>query len=659
MGCAAWERGVLISLQGASAQQTSFAHTKSVRLHGLLIALALALLNGLLYLLIVPPWQHYDEPGHFEYAWLIANRPTLPQRGDFDQDMRLDVATSMIKYDFYRELGGPPNLLEKGSINIGLSQIDDYRTYYWLASLPLRLLRNADITLQLYAARAVSLLLLLVSIFGCWGILQELAHPDSALCWLIPISLALLPAYVDLMTAVNNDATAIAFATLLLWMIVRLIQRGFSMSRLIGCLIWAIVCFWTKSNTFLVIAGVPLALALSIFKSQGRKVIWAAITLAVVISLLYFTRWGDARGWLRLGNQTNDLQRATANAHSGQYAFALNGGGEVRQVIASDVARKLRGQTVTVGAWVWVESPQPQSVYAPVLLFENAPPTRDIPMIHATAQPEFHGFTVTVPTNSGRLWFALIAPQQLASATVLYDDIVLALGKFDIAQAPHRNTPNASDTLASGTWGDKDFYNLLRNPSAEFSSIRFNDSLQERFESFILIDINHLTNLLLDPTTTKDYFESTTNNLVQTFWARFGWGNVAVVYQSLYPLLNALIAASILCSLYVFCFTGILSQCFAKNKHALIVLTILTAASWGTAFARGVFALLSFWWIPSARYAYPTVVPTLLIIIGGWHTLAAQSPNLALRRGMPVLIVCFFVGLNALSLFSISHFFAR
>ena len=45
---------------------------RAYALFGWLIPLALC--HGLLYMLILPPWQHYDEPPHFEYAWLIADR---------------------------------------------------------------------------------------------------------------------------------------------------------------------------------------------------------------------------------------------------------------------------------------------------------------------------------------------------------------------------------------------------------------------------------------------------------------------------------------------------------------------------------------------------------------------------------------------------------
>ncbi len=48
----------------------------------------LGLVYGLLYVFLIPPWQHNDEPGHFEYVWLIANRPGWPHAGDYDPDMR-------------------------------------------------------------------------------------------------------------------------------------------------------------------------------------------------------------------------------------------------------------------------------------------------------------------------------------------------------------------------------------------------------------------------------------------------------------------------------------------------------------------------------------------------------------------------------------------
>ena len=43
--------------------------------HTLLSILLLGLLQSMIFAAIIPPWWHYDEMGHFEYAWLAANLP--------------------------------------------------------------------------------------------------------------------------------------------------------------------------------------------------------------------------------------------------------------------------------------------------------------------------------------------------------------------------------------------------------------------------------------------------------------------------------------------------------------------------------------------------------------------------------------------------------
>ena len=59
------------------------------------IILLVGLVHGLIYVFFVPWWEHYDEPGHFEYAWLAANQPTWPKVGEFNQDMRLKVDATL------------------------------------------------------------------------------------------------------------------------------------------------------------------------------------------------------------------------------------------------------------------------------------------------------------------------------------------------------------------------------------------------------------------------------------------------------------------------------------------------------------------------------------------------------------------------------------
>src|SRR5512142_810394 len=84
-------------LEAAWARVLSFGLPRT-----LLAVLVLALLEGLLCYVAIPAWWHYDEPGHFEYVWLAAHSPTWPVVGQYDQNMRREMATSMIATGWYR-----------------------------------------------------------------------------------------------------------------------------------------------------------------------------------------------------------------------------------------------------------------------------------------------------------------------------------------------------------------------------------------------------------------------------------------------------------------------------------------------------------------------------------------------------------------------------
>ena len=153
--------------------------------------LALALIHGTLYLCIVPPWDHYDEPTHLEYGWLIADRLRLPHDGEVDPVLRREIAASMLEQGFQHEHTLHPALLpDEGPLQIGLTELDHPPLYYLLIAVPLRLVRQADVRTQLYVARGVSLLLYLVTIACAWGVGMDLRPSSLSLC--VPLSLALV-----------------------------------------------------------------------------------------------------------------------------------------------------------------------------------------------------------------------------------------------------------------------------------------------------------------------------------------------------------------------------------------------------------------------------------------------------------------------------------
>ena len=177
----------------------------------------LGLLQGLIYAVIVPPWWHYDEPGNFEYVWLAANLPRLAQGWAIRPDDASGNGRINIKVKWYKARLDNPDLSGTTPIPIGVPEVGGEPAYYFLASLPLKFMHHTDIIFQYYAARLVSIILYLLILLVVWYALGEVFAEDHPLRWMVPVFLALLPAFVDVMTAVSNDVASVLASSLFLW----------------------------------------------------------------------------------------------------------------------------------------------------------------------------------------------------------------------------------------------------------------------------------------------------------------------------------------------------------------------------------------------------------------------------------------------------------
>ena len=250
----------------------------------LLLILLFGLVHGIIYVFTIPPWWHYDEAGHFEYSWLIANRPGWPHVNTYDEAMRRQVAESMLKSGFYSVQNYTPDLAGSAPVWIGgNSQVGDPPAYYLLTSLPLRLLSHADINVQLYSMRLVSLVLLLLTLFLTWKIIGELFGQNHPLQWIVPVFMALLPGFLDTMTAASNDVGAVAAFTLFLWVSLRLMKQRLSLLRLVWVVLATALCYLTQKTVWIAVVILPLVALFAIFRGRTRRFLWAAIGLGSMV----------------------------------------------------------------------------------------------------------------------------------------------------------------------------------------------------------------------------------------------------------------------------------------------------------------------------------------------------------------------------------------
>jgi hypothetical protein len=258
--------------------------------------LSLALLHGLLYLAIVPPWQHYDEPTHFEYVRLIAlwNRP--PAVNEADLTTNREIADSMYRFHFWAP-GVRPNLLGAQPPNIGFNEKIHPPLYYAIAAVPVRWLRNLPIEQQLYAARLIAVAFYLLVVACAWRI-ATVAAPDRPIVQLAaPLIIILVPAFVDQMSAVNNDSLVNFSVAALLLGCVLLIRDGLRPLPLLLATLSLIVAVLTKRTALVSALPFGLALLWSLRRSPLRWWVWLASVIALGVIVGFAALEYGPAGW--------------------------------------------------------------------------------------------------------------------------------------------------------------------------------------------------------------------------------------------------------------------------------------------------------------------------------------------------------------------------
>jgi hypothetical protein len=416
--------------------------------------LLLGLVHGLIYVFAMPPWQYNEEPSHFEYAWLIASRLSLPEYPAYDQEKRREIAASMIEHKFYSVLGFLPDLNATDEpIWIGTNVTGALPLYHIIAAIPLRVLLNANVETQLYTLRLLSLFMFEIVLFLAYLVAGEFFPPGHAMRWMTPLSAALLPGFVHLMTSVNNDVGATLMFSFFIYAAVRLIKHGINFGRLVGLSTAALLCCLTKNTVIVALPLAILAIWLAMIKSRWALVLGVLLGVGCVVSLVGVFAWGDAAYWFRASLQTDPSRISTNQSPLGEHAFLVEANpgksnlSGFRQLLPTSTTEALLGKKVTLGAWIWAD--QPVKANLPALFDGTNLQTQSKPI---TTSPTFYWMTVQISANAPRVEVRLTAPvlpEGSLPVKIYYDGIMLVTGKWPGDQTPVFLNANAK----RGVWG--------------------------------------------------------------------------------------------------------------------------------------------------------------------------------------------------------------
>jgi hypothetical protein len=524
-------------------------------------ALAVAFVYGLLFMLIMPPWQGPDEYSHFGYAVLLDTH-NLDDRQvealdldnkDRDHALIEAVNASADRHDFTRLFLG--SVAPGAPTEVGRTIFQQNRqpaTYYLLCALGLRVARALGAPADPYtnpeaalmAMRAVSLLLGLVVVALAWlaGALLSRAG-DPWLMLLLPITVALLPMHTFMATVVNNDVLAEVAVSALFVSLVALLRwpgglRGWSLAAFSTALTFATIA----SKSTATVAALPLltgglliwigTLVFRRWRAKGRSLraatalclLLSAFSLLVAVLLGFEHQDSRAAGWFTSLNPIQRVDRVRSNtAHEGSYVVQLDeaGGHSALQDVVPPVFHP--ALDVEFSGWARLSPGQlitsTQVVTAQVAIMEGE---RVAGTITATLEPNAAWVRLStegkISASAERVRLVLAATG--GQANVQFDDMSL----------------DARGTVVS--WNDPIYRPLLVNPSAEDSPTVLRDVVNR----LVPAEVRGMADVLANPqpfnkgALWRDY----AYYQYRSFWGSFGW--LSIYLPSLfYTLLDILI----------------------------------------------------------------------------------------------------------------------
>jgi hypothetical protein len=578
------------------------------------------------YVWLVPPWQHYDEPTHFEYAALIRELGHLPLTDEQIPALRRAIARSMIESGFYSNRAVPltPPDLDSPTLTIGINERGHPPLYYVLVALVTAPLREASITTQLYAARLFSVVLAALLFGASYLTLRLLTGDDRIIRYATLAILALHPAFADIMSSVNSDVLANLVAVLLLLAGCWLLRRP-SVWRMLAGLPLLFLAVSVKRVLLFYALILPLAWFLALPNRLKRWVVLAAsVGVLGVCAWLLFQPWRlaewsvtppTAYGYssarlIQRAQQPENIRELIP--YAGAVTFALETrSGEPPQTLSqrlySTQLQAVAGKRLTLAAWMRADRPT-LGASQPLVLIDGVVLSHSL-QLDTSWQRVIQ--MVDVPKHAHVLEVRLSAPAQ--PGIIWYD--ALALVEGGINELPGRDDPDAS--FEAALLDESAPPNLLRNAGAEVQIPPLPNALG--FLAGGLLNQRTLGKLF-DRAWISAVYPRQALLLFQGFWGLFGWGERSVSPGWFMPL-GLLVLASLL-GLAWLTWHDYWPQRHTRAAKIWWLCLLAVALGWGAALLRvhsQPFPGEMFW--SFGRYAFVAILPSLLVFSAGLRAL--------------------------------------
>ena len=260
----------------------------------LYLLLALAFVRGVMYAVLIPPWQAPDEPGQFERAKAALSAQDWISTSENGPTWYDDLGQSLFAFAMWDFLDAERPSYEAGKplnhyiilYNEAYEGQYGSRPTYAVIGWPIWVAPESSIVLQLYLVRLNTVLMSVIVVYLTYHLVQTIFPHNTFLILGVPLLVLFNPQHTHLMATVNNGNLAELLATATLYFMVRGIIRGFSWPVILAMLACALVAMWAKATAYFL----PFAIAtigLFYLWRYRRRWYWLLSFFAILAGLGY------------------------------------------------------------------------------------------------------------------------------------------------------------------------------------------------------------------------------------------------------------------------------------------------------------------------------------------------------------------------------------
>ena len=263
---------------------------------------AIALVGGVGWAAVLPPWQAPDEIEHFEYVQYLSETGDLPGLpGALDRPTALPYSTEhqyAMEQSFTNSVrhnaqAKPPwedsafdrwDALQKrtnasASDGGGISTASPYPPpYYGLATVGYKVFEGGTIFDRVFGTRLLAALLGALTVLCVWLFARELFGRPGILPNTAALSVALLPQFQFISGITNNDSLLILMGSLELYLIARVIRRGVTPQAAVAMGAVLALGYLTKPTMVAFAPAVAVVLAWPLLRERRLAALRPALT---------------------------------------------------------------------------------------------------------------------------------------------------------------------------------------------------------------------------------------------------------------------------------------------------------------------------------------------------------------------------------------------